>query len=278
MRHVIVGLGSIGQRHLRNLKTLRPDDEFVTVDVNGKADYPELDYTLEDIIDGSLVYICSPYEHHRTHFYAAYGFGAKGIFVEKPLFAPGICQPISGSYECPIAVGYNHRWHPFFRQLKSSSASIAYLHLYGSEDLSSKYGPTALGTMASHSIDLGLWLLGDALNSNVLDYGGLSLVGIRHQSGAATHICASMNSPFRIATCTVMRASPEDIHKLLEGKPGIQLDEPVQIEHRFVLPDNQMYIDEMVAWLNYVDTGDPGDLCTFEQALKVQEIMRGNNG
>src|SRR3990170_292537 len=91
MKHIIVGLGSIGQRHLANLKMLRPDDKFITVDTNGKADYDGLspDYGLDIPIYDSIVYICSPAQRHYTHLFLALVRGARAIFVEKPLFGEG---------------------------------------------------------------------------------------------------------------------------------------------------------------------------------------------
>ncbi len=272
MKHVFVGgSGSIATRHIRNLKLLRPDAEIVTVDIDGKADYT--DYKKVDFTD-TIAYICTPMELHSDQLEYIYYGDARAIFVEKPLYgvrdSTYITSEIIHEDGVPIVCGYNYRHNPLFTSLKSRADSIAYLHFYGSEDLSPKYGPTALGTMASHSIDMALWLLGDFEHHQVADYGNHCFVGIRHKNKAASNILASMTSPFRVATVTAVFASESDKDLLYTSGKS---EHDLKWEHYFIEPDDQMYIDEMRAWLNYIDTGDSGDLCTFEQALKVQEVM-----
>ena len=38
--------------------------------------------------------------------------------------------------------------------------------------------------------------------------------------------------------------------------------------------DEEMYQRQMEQWLKYVETGEAGDLCTFQEALKIQELLR----
>lgn len=267
MKHIFIGgMGAIATRHIRNLKLLRPDAEVVTVDIDGKADYGNI---LDAPLNNNCVYICTPMELHDYHLVVALERGAKAIAVEKPLFSPKGSMYFWGDVDTPI-VFYNHRFHPLFRELKSRNADISYLHIYGTENLVGKYGPTALGTMASHSIDLALWLLGDVEQVQLEDYGAYCFVGMRHKNKSASHIFASMKSSFRVATCTVLHLPIEDIEAVYRGEktkysPGR--------EHYFVEPDDQMYIDEMRQWLEYVDGGSIGNLCSFSEALKVQEVM-----
>src|SRR3990172_12884901 len=84
MRHVIIGLGSMGQRHLSILRKLRPEDKFVTVDVNGTANYTIIE---SGLIEGSIVYICTPTRQHYFHLNYFLGYSPRAIFVEKPLFS-----------------------------------------------------------------------------------------------------------------------------------------------------------------------------------------------
>ena len=274
MKHIFIGAnGSIAQRHIRNLKLLRPDAEIVTVDIAGKADYDNISNV---DIEGNCVYVCTPMELHIEHMNVAIYQEAHAIFIEKPLCAPShraefIWRTVD-RIPC-VAVGYNHRFHPLFRELKSRSQDISYLHIYGTENLIGKYGPTALGTMASHSIDLALWLLGPVAQVQLEDYGSYCFIGLRHENKAASHIFASMKSSFRVATCTVLHLPVEDIEAVYRGEktkysPGR--------EHYFVEPDNEMYLSEMKQWLEYIETGNIGNLCSFEDALSVQRVMAGN--
>ena len=276
MKHIFIGSsGSIATRHIRNLKLLRPDASIVTVDIDGKADYT--DYRKVDFTD-TIAYICTPMELHCDQLEYVYYEDARAIFVEKPLYGARdstyITSEIIHEDGVPIVCGYNYRHNPLFQSLKSRADSIAYLHFYGSEDLSPKYGPTALGTMASHSIDMALWLLGDPEHCQVADYGAHCFVGIRHKNKASCNITASMHSPFRVASVTAVFASESDKDMLYRNGKS---DHDLKWEHYFVEPNDEMYLSEMNQWLEYVEGGSIGNLCGFSEALKVQQVMSGNS-
>ena len=58
---------------------------------------------------------------------------------------------------------------------------------------------------------------------------------------------------------------------------GVKLAAVYRIHEQQILnvfPSDEMYVSQMKAWLHYVETGHSGDLCRFQEALKVQELMR----
>lgn len=261
MKHIFIGAnGSIGKRHIANLHHLRPEAEIVTVDIAGQADYRNiLDADLKD----NAVYICSPTVNHIYHFDVALAREARAIFVEKPLWglreSIGFHDTSDVPPDVPVAVGYNLRFHPLFIQLKQQTDDILCLNLYGSENLSKKYGNTALETMACHGIDMALWLLGPAEFHVVSNHGDSATVKIVHLNGTVSVLHANMSSPFRIMVAVVVWKTS-----------GARLTQ-------FVEADDKMYKSEMEAWLKYIEIGkrDPR-LCSYEEAVRVQEIMHGS--
>lgn len=252
MRHIILGFGSIGKRHYNNLMRLLPDgDDITTVDPDPEsgAAFQVLPFSVKDC----AVYICTPINSHFSNMVFAMTEGVAGIFVEKPMVDK--YTQIDANSDIPIACGYNYRYHPVFQDIKRFGDHLRYLCLYASDKLDDRYGFTALETMASHSIDAALWCIGPAVSWSVKDTGHRAAIQIVHENDCVTQIYADITSDPRDAE---VRFST-NIHS---GRFGIDRYDP-------------MYYEEMKAWLNYLKTGDAGNLCTFEQAMGVQEIMRG---
>ncbi len=252
MRHVIIGLGSIGKRHYNNLMRLIPQsDEIITVDPdpNSGAAFQVIPFSVKDC----AVYICTPTILHFIQMTHAAMDEAAGIFIEKPMVDK--YTEVRMRDDIPIAVGYCYRYHPVFQDIKRFGEHLRYLCLHASDKLDDRYGFTALETMASHSIDAALWCIGPAVSWSVKDTGHRAAIQIVHKNDCVTQIYADITSDPREAE---VRFST-NIHS---GRFGIERYDP-------------MYGEEMKAWLNYLKTGEVGNLCTYEQAMQVQEIMRG---
>lgn len=135
MRALIVGLGAIGQRHARNLRTLRPDVELhalrtrrlrhvVTPDL--RADLTrdvesELGVTVHESLDVALaaqpdvVLVCNPSAMHLEPALAAAAAGCH-LFIEKPvshtLAGLARLRAIVAERRLVAAVGCQWRFHP----------------------------------------------------------------------------------------------------------------------------------------------------------------------
>ena len=89
-RFVIMSLGSIGQRHLRNLKMLLPDAEIAVWRRPGRADGADgADFVLESLeavlaFAPNAAIIASPASVHLTAALALADAGVH-LLVEKPL-------------------------------------------------------------------------------------------------------------------------------------------------------------------------------------------------
>src|SRR3990167_5590539 len=256
MRHVIIGLGSMGQRHLFILKQLRPDDIFVTVDTDGKADFSS---PRGDICDESLVYICSPTRWHWIHldFIVRYG-NPRAVFIEKPLFETGSENLGGGSFNFPIAIGYQYRFHPVFQQLKreqNEDRRIFSFHVYASDSSCARYG-SALESLLSHPISTSQWLFGDMAENDAGDTETIAYFTAKSKSGVDISMSANTLSGQRISL--VILGWMNNIYRIHEQ----------QVLN--IWADEDMYVRQMEQWLRYVETGERGDLCGLEEALAIQ--------
>lgn len=127
---VVAGSGSIGRRHMRNLRSLgvknlvacdpepaRLAPAISEFDVKSFSDFEE---ALEKVRP-DLVLICTPPVFHVPQARHAIAAGAH-VFIEKPLShsMEGVQQLLAESKQrgCVVQVGYNLRFHPAIHKLK----------------------------------------------------------------------------------------------------------------------------------------------------------------
>ena len=125
----IIGLGSISERHQRNIKFLHPDIQIICMPsspfkTNRTANYcDEIVYDLSELLsyNPTFIIIASPATFHLFH--AKCIIKARiPIFFEKPLAANiHDCEEIINLlniYNIPAAVGYCMRYMPSAREVK----------------------------------------------------------------------------------------------------------------------------------------------------------------
>jgi glutamate-1-semialdehyde aminotransferase/spore coat polysaccharide biosynthesis protein SpsF (cytidylyltransferase family)/predicted dehydrogenase len=129
-RALVVGCGSIGRRHARNLKSLGVQ-QFGFCDTNPEAlkqCREELNGEIFGYYDEALqkfkpdiVLICTPPVYHVEEALAALGAQAH-VFIEKPLSheSSGIQTLIAEArrHDRKVQIGYNMRFHPGLKILK----------------------------------------------------------------------------------------------------------------------------------------------------------------
>ena len=129
---LIIGGGSIGQRHLRNLLALGFKDIFVA-DINKKKlDEIEKQYKIKIFIDyrnalkenWDAVFICTPpvFNIKIASEILSAEKNKCAIFIEKPLSnnlagVPSLIKKAQ-KYRVPIMIGYNLRFHPLIIKTK----------------------------------------------------------------------------------------------------------------------------------------------------------------
>jgi len=189
-RVLVVGAGSIGQRHLKNLRTLGvekliacdPDRERLKaveeLQIPGFASFAEsLDFAKPDI-----VLICTPPVFHTTQAIEALRIGAH-VFIEKPLSdrLDEVDYLIDEARKKSrvVQVGYNLRFNPGIKKLKqlvddSVVGRVLWARLEvgqylpdwrPSQDYRKSYSAKrelggGIVLDASHEIDYAIWLLG----------------------------------------------------------------------------------------------------------------------
>ena len=192
MKIVVIGGGSIGCRHAKNLRTLGVSDvTIVEPDENrSKVVAADLGVEVSSDIQKSLasrpdaVFVCTPPILHAEHALMAVQAGAH-VFVEKPV-ATDICAidrliDAAKAAKRTVQVGYNLRFIPGLQAIKKMvvSRSLGKLEWgrfeFGQylpdwrpwQDYQKSYTANAkLGggivLDGSHEIDLALWIFGKA--------------------------------------------------------------------------------------------------------------------
>ena len=251
MRILVIGAGSVGQRHIRNLRTLRPGVTVVTVDPDVPADYRDYGTALEaGRYDAAI--IASPTDWHMGHMMGlSLPEWRVSFLVEKPLsardYTPSTAVSMAAGLRC--AVGFQWRYHPVVTAMREMWERNRLLKFTASQNMIVKYGLTCLETIGSHVIDLALWVLGPALEVDMTTDGRTASGTITHEHGESNYQLDMTKDP--------------RISYVVSGADAVSLP-----------PDNQMYVDELADFLTYVETGiRPARLATLADGLAVQGVM-----
>ena len=250
---VLGGLGSIGKKHVENLRTLGFDPLIVD---------PAGEMATYETRPSDRVVIASPSRLHEEQL-AALGPRVRAILVEKPPALTGAGWKAVRD-ACPrLAVGFNWRFHPTIRALKGSDfdgielVSFENIRWFpgGAHLFDTKQGGGILLTSGVHSIDLLCHLMGGPAE---VESSGVSenqlFARLIHPRGWST---VTMVWDWIGKVCrrgTVYSSSSGRISMLLLTLPC------------------DMHLDMMKAFVEYADTGNPGELCTAEQAQWVMDI------
>jgi len=250
---VLGGLGSIGKRHVANLRTL--GIEPLIVDPAGGA-------TVYEPLPSDRVVIASPSRFHEEQL-AALGPRVHAILVEKPPALTG-----AGWREvrdaCPrLAVGFNWRFHPIVKMFKGGDfegveiISFENARLFpGAAHLTDRaQGGGIVLTSAVHSIDLLCHLMGGPAE-------------LEEGQAAENQLFARLRHARGLSSVTMVW---DWLGKECRRVIFYSSSSPSGVMAFLGLPCN-MYLDMMRAFVEYADTGNPGDLCTAEQAQWVMDI------
>lgn len=199
MKITILGLGSIGKRHLNTLLRLKKKfkiKEISLFDTNpkrinelkNKDKIIKIYYNFEEAINNSkAIYVCTPTSIHIQICEKINSFGKFNIFIEKPLSHTLVgCEKlieIQKKNKKKVSVGYMLRYNPVLKEIKSilSKNTIGKLLSIKAESgfylpfwhpwedyrdfyMSSKLGGGGVVLDTSHEIDYMVWFAGNILD------------------------------------------------------------------------------------------------------------------
>lgn len=281
MKVLVIGAGSMGQRHIGN--AIHLGHEVTVFDPPAaKADRIGPDVRIApNIVDGvdwaQAVVIASPARLHAEHLSAV---GVKPTLVEKPAVLDGATLP---AIEAPVTVGYNMRYLQPVQRLKMALATMgtpyfATIHIFC--DMSTWPGSSYADTLneCSHEIDLALHLLGPARVQAAHSPDGRHWsIGLLHDSGCYTTILMSSDSQFykRGGTITTDRDTltwrwkantPTGEFAWHTGSGSMQ--------HLWNSPVERSYLTELSRFLKAAAYGQLDPLgCTLDEGLAVAGIV-----
>jgi predicted dehydrogenase len=205
-RILVVGLGSIGRRHARVIKQLRPGCEIIALrrSADSGANEPDIDYCVTNLADAlrlkpQIAVITNPASHHLS---AALPLAEAGVhlLVEKPIahMSEGVTELIAACRQNNVVLmtAYNLRFLPSLQRFRHLIRERRVGHLLsvraevgqylpswrpGSDYRSNVSAQAALGGGAllelSHEIDFLRWVFGeiDWVNATLLRQSALEI-------------------------------------------------------------------------------------------------------
>lgn len=250
----IVGLGSIGMKHLAHL-TEMGHTNLVGYDVR-----PNVEETRLPVLDGfesllrwqpEYAIVATPPDQHYDQAQALLAAGAH-VFIEKPMaiypwHGEELCATAS-RHQRTLAVGYMLRAHRPLQQVKSVSHVVRHARIWCHWKATPKSYPFGgVVSETSHEIDLALWLFGPVVAVREFQQAGrhTATMMLEHAQGTVTDIHLQSNA--------------ENYDR------GIRCDQGEALRYG---PDlNEAYRDELQAFL----AGAPR--CTGEEGVAALKVM-----
>ena len=281
---LVIGLGSIGERHARLLTGM--GRAVATVSRRGGGDHVDLEQALA-VASADYVVIANETSAHAGTLaqLAAAGFRGRAL-VEKPLFAAPRALPANDFRGC--FVGYNLRFHPALPRIRDllagrpALAACAYVGQFlpdwrpgrdhrETASASAKTGGGVLRDL-SHELDYLLWLFGAwrrvaavTVRSGTLDIGVEDAAAILMECERCAAVTVHLNYHHRpVARTLIVNASDHTYAVDLVGG-RVTADGK---DERFDVARDDTYLAMHAA----VIAGRPG-LCTADEGLAVVELI-----
>lgn len=307
IKYLFIGLGSIGLRHLQNLRSLTDDPIYalrtkVDKNVDKKYNIQSITSVRRAIeIKPDVVFITNPTSKHLSF---AMMFCVSHLFIEKPLSinSNGIKELINhmGQNDKVCFVGYNYRFHPQLMQIKKlldehKIGKILYANLqsgqylpdwHPEEDYRKNFaaqkdlGGGALLTM-SHDIDYAYWLFGpqEVVYSNLekksdLDINVEDTVNIITETKNGSIIMIHMDYIQQPASRTleIVGEKGRITWNYYKNELVIYTNKMMESFEAAYFDRNDMFIDELKHFLNCVK-GKEKPKITHEDIKVIMEII-----
>ena len=210
LKLAILGLGQMGQNHLRNLNMLKGVeicwlydlDERVLKKLSSNYGIPYTIDVLQAIEDVDAVIIATPTAEHFSFFKLCVG-KVRNVFIEKPLadsYNVALeMQKLAKKYDIFVQCGFIERYNPVIKELKNiiQKESVIHFDFFRTNKHSSRIKDVdVILDLMIHDIDLALYLNGPIidLSSHGNKQGNLlafAMTTLTHKSGSFSRILAS---------------------------------------------------------------------------------------
>jgi predicted dehydrogenase len=298
----LVGLGKMGQNHLRVLSLLKSVELVFVYDLNtnlaeqlgetyGVQTHADLDRLLPQV---DAVVICTPTVTHGDYIRKGAGH-VKNIFVEKPiadsLEEAQALYVFAVEHGLKLQVGFIERFNPAVQQLKivlDKSAQVISIDFTRTNKLSARITDVDVVTdLMIHDIDLALYLNGPVRSvsahgvaqGQMIDFASALLT---HENGRFSRIQASRITEKKIrtiqATCADMYIDCELVRKelLINRQSEIQQADGgpytiSAIEQTIEVRQQEALLTEMQTFVAYCH-GQDVQVPTTKDGLQAAEI------
>ena len=302
MKIVIIGLGSIGRRHLKVLQdigghqvaALRSRKGTLKED-SGIPEFSTLKEALAYEPDGVIV--ANPTSLHVTSVLPFLEAGVKAL-IEKPIAHTAAEAEILKPYEHLLRVAYCMRFLPHSQYFKEHlNLEEAYKLSFKRSFYLPKWHPyadyrkeyTALKSLGggiirtlSHEIDLAIHWLGipteftgvmDKISPLEIDVDDYALLSMKMQNGARAHLEMDFFSPFNVNEGELLNQEGK-FHWNLEGLFFTSYQETKSKPLLAFNADtfNEMYYAQMLDFIQFID-GSQSLNATFKEGLAINQII-----
>ena len=195
MKFFVIGLGSIGSRHAKNLldmgHTVWGYDKSLQTALRVKEELPGLEIAA-DMWGCDAYVICTPPDQHIHEIGNAIGAG-KHVFVEKPIGVPADIEPLGKLLEeakrknLVVMVGNMLRFHPEVRKVKPLVKKPA-TPLFEVLQKNERYKENVILNWGAHEIDLALYFSGPAVVTTSRGGEKRAVITLQHFKGARSMI------------------------------------------------------------------------------------------
>lgn len=209
MRIAIIGMGSIGSRHIDNLIAMGHAELMgYDITVNPREDRLQVVGSISDLtkFKPEIVLVCTPPQHHFLYAFTAMDSWGSHVFIEKPIATREVdarsLVVLAIDKELQLAVGYQLRWQLTVFRHRAQDMNLEFTYAGDMATWPSRYEKDALEE-CSHEIDAAVWINGPAkyVKANCLEAGvwRIKLEHMVHLSAITLHTNASMRGRYASA-------------------------------------------------------------------------------
>lgn len=257
---LVVGAGSIGLRHMRNLSAL--GCKVLGVDINPDA-YEKIQTTQahsvyeHELLGGYYqidgVVIATPAE---THLDMIRTYRAWPLLVEKPIGLDSQLDDLAEFIDDRIMVGYMLRFHAIAQQVYKQGRFLLYCNRSHWPSTGARHGDLLIE--CSHEIDIAL------------------RVGACHSSLDLPRSWVSHTSAWiQLGPFTVFLSdSPQNIPEFRDWETQDSCGDSQIWPRMTALEIDTLYVKEAQHFLQFIDGGQIEPACTVAQALNVLRVIR----